>query len=767
MPNRRTFLQLSGALGLGALALPVFTAHAEPKRPTTSPLVADPTTLWYPAPADEAKIIEQGLPIGNGRLGALVGGDPVKDFLYLTDVTLWTGELNDALDGDGQFPYDPTHFGSFSLLAKLYVSVPAHAGATDYRRTLDLSNGIVTTTYTVGGRQQRREVYASHPDDVVVVRLTGPDLTGTVTLAGTHGEKTVGDAPHTAAVFTGSFANRLAYSGVVTAYSPDGTVAVSGADVTFAGCSDVVIVFSGGTNYVPDAAAGFLDPAVEPAAVALGKAAVRASGDALLRTHVADYRSRYDRQKVSLGQSTPEQRALDTWSRLLARASSDTPDPELEASYLQFGRYLTITGSRDSLPINLQGLWLSNNNPDWYSDYHTDINVQMNYWLADRAGLSDSFDAFADYCVAQLPAWSNQTQALFQDPRNRFRNTNNRVAGWTMAFSTNIYGGLGWWWHPAGNAWLCNSLWEHYEYTMDTRYLARIYPLLKGACEFWEARLVETPDGLVDDHDWSPEHGPQDARGITYAQELVWDLFGKYRIATDTLRRDQAYGRTISGLRERLYLPEVSPTTGMLQEWMSPDDLGETTHRHLSPLIGFFPGDRITHDESPAALLDGVRQLLITRGMESFGWACAWRAACWARLRDADRAYELVLTVMRPSIDYANGTAPNLFDMYSFGDRSIFQIDANLGAPTAMLEMLLYSRPGVIDLLPALPAAWPTGEVTGIGARGGFTVDLTWRDGKVTSATVRSVGGTTTEVRAGSWKRTVRLRKGQSVTVRP
>ncbi len=766
MSSRRAFLKASGALGLGALVLPTFTAHAAPQRPSGNPLNANPTTLWYPAPADEAKIIEQGLPIGNGRLGALVGGGVERDFLYLTDVTLWTGELNDALDGDGQFPYDPTHFGTFSLLAKLFIEVPGHAGATGYRRALDLSNGLVTTTYSHGGKKYRREIYASHPDDVVIVRLVGPNQTGTVTLAGAHGEPAVGDAPHTAAVFTGSFTNRLAYSGVVTAYSPDGTVKVDGAKLSFTGCSDLVIVFSGGTNYVPVADKGFLDPLVEPAAIALGKAAVRDKADALLRTHVADYRKRYDRQRVDLGRSTDAQRAMDTWARLQARASSNVPDPELEASYLQFGRYLTITGSRDNLPLNLQGLWLSNNNPDWYSDYHTDINVQMNYWLADRAALSDSFEPFADYCLAQLPAWSNQTQAFFQDERNRFRNTNNRVAGWTVAFSTNIYGGNGWWWHPAGNAWLCQSLFEHYEYTLDRDYLAKIYPLLKGACEFWEARLVETPQGLVDDHDWSPEHGPQDARGISYAQEIVHDLFGKYRTATDVLRRDQAYGRRITAMRNRLYLPEVSPKTGMLQEWMSPDDLGETTHRHLSPLVGFFPGDRITHDKSPVALLDGVRKLLITRGMESFGWGCAWRAACWARLRDADRAYQLVLTVMRPSVNFANGSAPNFFDMYSFGDRSIFQIDANLGAPAAMLEMLLYSRPGVIDLLPALPSAWKTGSVTGIGARGGFTVDLTWRDSKVTSVVVRSVGGTETEVRAGRWSKRIKLRKGQSITLK-
>ncbi|MDX3661694.1 glycoside hydrolase family 95 protein [Streptomyces sp. ID05-26A] len=767
MTSRRSFLKATGALGLGAMVLPTFSAQAAPERPAGNPLATNPTTLWYPAPADEAKIIEQGLPIGNGRLGALVGGGVEKDFLYLTDVTLWTGELNDALEGDGQLPYDPTHFGTFSMLAKLYVDVPGHAGATDYRRALDLSNGLVTTKYTHGGKQYRREIFSSHPDDVVIVRLVGPDQSGTVTLTGAHGEPTVGDAPHTAAVFTGSLPNKLAYSGVVTAFSPDGTVEVDGANLRFTGCSDLVIVFSGGTNYVPDASAGFMDPLLEPAKLALQKANVRAKADALLRTHVADYRKKYDRQRVDLGRSTDAQRAMDTWTRLKARAATPTPDPELEASYLQFGRYLAITGSRDNLPINLQGLWLSDNNPDWYSDYHTDINIQMNYWLADRAGLSDTFEALANYCVAQLPAWTNTTQSVYQDERNRFRNTNNRVAGWAVAFSTNIYGGSGWWWHPGGNAWLCMSLFEHYEYTLDRDYLAKIYPLLKGACEFWEARLVETPQGLVDDHDWSPEHGPQDTRGNTYNQELVHYLFGKYRIATDVLRRDQSYGRRMSALREKLYLPVVSPKTGMLQEWMSPDDLGETTHRHLSPLVGFFPGDRVNRDDSPAAVVEGVKQHLITRGMESFGWGLAWRAACWARLKDADRSYELIQKVIRPSIDHANGTAPNFFDMYSFGDRAIFQIDANLGAPAAMLEMLLYARPGVIELLPALPSAWKTGSVTGIGARGGFTVDLAWKDGKVTSATVRSVGGTETEVRFGRWKKKVHLRKGQSVTLRP
>ncbi|MEV4052959.1 glycoside hydrolase N-terminal domain-containing protein [Amycolatopsis sp. NPDC049688] len=760
-PSRRSFLKLGGAVGAGVAlgGLHPFAANAEVVRPAREDLVPEgqATTLWYPSPAREDKIIEQGLPIGNGRIGALVGGDPAADFLYLADASLWTGGPNDVLQDDGQFPYDTEKFGTLGLLAKLRIAVPAHAGVTDYRRTLDLNNGLVVITYRHQGVQYRREYFASHPDDVVVVRLSGGPVTGTVSLEPTRGEPAAG-----AGAFTGAFANGLKYACTVAG------------GLTFSG-SEVVVVFSGGTNYVPDAARKFLDASLDPLALAKRKAAaaLAAGGRALRATHVADYRRLYDRMSVDLGQSPPAKRALDTWSRLVARHDDPaTADPELEASYLQFGRYLTITGSRDGLPMGLQGLWQNTNTPDWMSDYHTDINVQMNYWLAGRAALPGSFTALADYCLAQLPVWTDSTKRLFGDPRNRFRNTSGKVAGWAVAFSTNIYGGSGWWWHPGGNAWLCNSLWDHYAFTQDKAYLARIYPLLKGACEFWAARLVPmTVDGrevLVDDHDWSPEHGPQDTRGITYAQEIVWDLFEHYREAVAVLGRDRAYGDRIGGLQKRLYLPKVSPKTGWLEEWMSPDNLGETTHRHLSPLIGFFPGDRIAADTAPRELLDGVRALLIARGMDSYGWATAWRSACWARLKDADRAYRLLLTVLRPSMANGNGTAPNFFDMYSQGSYTIFQIDANLGAPTAMVEMLLYSRPGVVELLPALPAAWAAaGRVTGIGVRGGFEADVEWRAGKVTRAVLRSVGGTRTEVRAGTWRRTVTLRPGESVTVRP
>ncbi|MCL7377950.1 glycoside hydrolase N-terminal domain-containing protein [Streptomyces sp. 35G-GA-8] len=788
--SRRGFLALTAAGAATALgALPAFAASAAPLRPTESPALspadAARNQLWWGAPGDAGSMIEQGLPVGNGRLGALASNDPAAELLLITDATLWTGGLNDTLQSDGQFPYGRDDFGSFTLLAELTVDLPDHdlGRVHNYRRTLDLAQGLVTTSYDLAGVGYRRQIFASRPDDAIVLYFSqrgGGTYTGTITLAGTHGESTSADSAGRYASFGASFANGLKYGAAVTAHSGTGTVRVHGTSITFSGCQDLTVVVSGGTNYAPDAAAGFRDPSLEPERLARTKVldAAGHSPTSLLRTHVADFRAVFGQLGIDLGASSAAQRELDTWERVRARDRDGVPDPELEAAYLQFGRYLMISGSRGSLPLGLQGLWLDGNDPDWMGDYHTDINVQMNYWLADRAGLSDCFDAFADYCLAQVPAWTDVTQRLFNDPSNRFRNSSGKVAGWTVAFSTNPYGGSGWWWHPAGNAWLCQNLYEHYEYTQDRAYLGKIYPLLKGAVEFWEARLLTTTvtdasgvsrEVLIADSDWSPEHGPQDAKGLTYAQEVVWNLFGNYRAATETLGRDTGYGRTVDRLRERLYLPEVSPKTGWLQEWMSPDNLGETTHRHLSPLIGLFPGDRIRPDGStPKDIVDGATALLDARGMNSFGWANAWRGLCWARLKDAEKAYRLVVTNLKPSANGSNGSAMNLFDIYEVEQgRGIFQIDANFGTAASIIEMLLYSRPGHIELLPALPAAWAaSGSVSGVGVRGGFVADVSWKNGKVTRATLKSVGGRRTTVVAGGTAREISLKPGGSVTLR-
>lgn len=606
LPNRRGLLSLAAATGaLAALGgVPTFTASAAPARPADSPMLAagegTTTELWWQAPADDGSMITQGLPIGNGRLGALVSNDPGRERLFLTDATMWTGGLNATLDDDGQFAYARENFGSFTLLAKLTVDIPDHdlSAVSGYRRALDLHQGLVTASYVRFGVTYRRKIFASAPDDVLVLHFTqdgGGCYTGSISLDGTHGETTTGAPGGRYASFGAQFPNRLRYGAAVTAYGSGGAVAVDGARISFRNCESLTVIVAGGTDYAPDAAHGYRNPSLDPRRLSRTKVldAAEHSATTLLHTHVADHRKLFERMDVSLGTSTALQRGMDTWERIRARHTDGTPDPELEAAYLQFGRYLMIAGSRGSLPLNLQGLWLDGNDPDWMGDYHTDINIQMNYWMADRAALSDCFDAFTDYCLAQLPSWTELTRTHFNDPRNRYRNSTGKIAGWTVAISTNIHGGMGWWWHPAGNAWLCNSLYEHYEFTEDRAHLARIYPMLKGACEFWEARLLTTTvtdpatgekrDVLVADSDWSPEHGPLDAKGITYAQELVWALFDNYRRASEVLGKDTAYARTVVGLQKRLHLPHVSPKTGWLEEWMSPDNLGETTHRHLSP----------------------------------------------------------------------------------------------------------------------------------------------------------------------------------------
>lgn len=790
-PSRRGFLTLAAAAGAATAlgGLPAFTASAAPLRPTESPMLsaADAATnqLWWQAPGSSDSMIEQGLPVGNGRLGALASNDPSSELLMITDATLWTGGLNDTLQSDGQFPYGRDDFGSFTLLGKLTVDIPDHhlGSVNDYRRSLDLAQGLVNASYDISGVTYRRQVFASRPDDAIVLYFSqqgGGAYTGTVSLAGTHGESTTAHSTLRYASFGASFANGLKYGAAVTAYSSTGKVRVDGTSISFSGCEDLTVVVSGGTNYAPDAAADFRDPSVEPEALAKTKVLEAAghSASTLLHTHVADFRAVFGQLDISLGSSSAAQRELDTWGRVRARYRDNVPDPELEAAYLQFGRYLMISGSRGSLPLNLQGLWLDGNDPDWMADYHTDINIQMNYWMADRTGLSDCFDAYADYCLAQLPCWTDVTQRLFNASTNRYRNSSGKIAGWTVAISTNPYGGGGWWWHPAGNAWLCQSLFEHYEYTQDRAYLEKIYPLIKGAVEFWEARLITTTvtdasgasrEVLIADSDWSPEHGPLDAKGITYAQELVWNLFGNYHTATEALGKDTGYSKTIDGLRERLYLPVVSPKTGWLEEWMSPDNLGETTHRHLSAHIGLFPGDRIRPDDStPKDILDGATALLTARGMNSFGWANAWRSLCWARLKDAEKAYQLVVNNLKPSANGSNGSAMNLFDIYEVEQgRGIFQIEANFGTAAAVIEMLVYSRPGHVELLPALPAAWAaSGSVSGVGVRGGFVADISWKSGKVTRATLKSVGGRSTTVLADGTSRQVTLKPGESVTLR-
>ncbi|MDB5781689.1 glycosyl hydrolase family 95 catalytic domain-containing protein [Caballeronia mineralivorans] len=711
----------------------------------------------YDQPAVESSMQFQGLPVGNGRLGALAGGASEREALYLNEITLWSGS-KDVVDP----AYTTTGMGTYLSLGKLYLDLPGHAGAASYQRSLDISNSVVRTQYSVGGTTYTREIFSSFPDNVIVIRLTshGGTYNGTVSLFDGQGTQTVGESNH-ALSFSGAVSGSGELYATYLSVIPDAGVAslnAANAQITLQGCPALTIILAARTDYNGRYVDSYLT-GINPRSatiVDVTNAAARTYQD-LLRRHVQDYRSLFGRMELNLGTSSDAQRALTIPERLLAReANPAAADPELEAMYVQFGRYLTISSSRGSLPANLQGLWSTTNNPPWMADYHTDINVQMNYWLADRAALPECQQPFADYVTGQFPSWVQSTRNHFNDAANvNYSNSSGKVAGWTVAISTGIYGSLGWDCSPPASAWYCRTLWNHYQYTLDKAYLASIYPVMKSACEFWQVRLIKDPTTglLIDDKDWSPEQGPHQQLGITYAQELVWDLFTNFVTASGLLGKDADFAQMVASLKAQLYLPKVSPTTGQLQEWMDDSIVGEVGHRHLSPLIGWFEGERITLDSDPK-LVAGVKALLTARGYDSMGWGLAWRIACWAHFHDAATCYSMIPKLLRYSAsnDGVNGTFANMFDAYQ---GSMFQIDANFGGPAAILEMLLQSRMGRITLLPALPSQWGTGSVTGLRAKGGFAVDLAWTGGALSSVKLTSVGGTQTALQYGSVSRAV------------
>lgn len=741
---------------------------------------AEANLLWYDSPADEWV---QALPIGSGRMGAMIFGGIANERIQLNEDTffagspydssnpkarealprvrelVWAGKYKEAQElADETLVGRPARQMSYQPIGDVLLLFQGIENARDYRRTLDLDGALATTRFKLRRVTHLREAFASAVDRVIAVRLSSDAPTGAITVniglstpqdaeilvedGDTLVMRGVGPAQH-------GIPGGIRFETRVQVRRTGGRQTNGRDGIRIEDADEVVLIIATATSY-----RRFDDISGDPSAIARADiAAARGkSWGELLAAHQADHRALFRRVSIDLGHTPAAE--LSTDQRIARSAALD--DPALAALYYQFGRYLLIASSRPgSQPANLQGIWNERTAPPWESKWTLNINAEMNYWLADGANLGELVEPLL-----------RMTKELAITGQRTARNDWG-ARGWVVYHNTDLWrqttvnssAFYGMW--PMGGAWLLNTLWDHWDYSRDRAFLAELYPLMASACLFYLDTLVPHPrtGELVMNPSNSPENshrpGASICAGPAMDSQLLRDLFANTVAASELLSRDAELRGEIAAALAKLP-PDRIGRAGQLQEWFDDWDMDapEIDHRHVSHLYALYPGQQITLQRTPA-LAAAARRSLEIRGDEATGWGIGWRINLWARLEQRERAYKVLQMLLQPSRTY-----PNMFDAHP-----PFQIDGNLGGAAGIGQMLMQSHSATIHLLPALPRAWPSGRVTGLRARGNIAVDLAWRAGKLEDAVLTAEADATVTVRLGAQMIETRLRRGDKIRV--